>query len=70
MQILLDAVVSQTLQRKPSSYIFPAGLLESFRLLKPLGLFSELLYVVFHLLILTELLTQVIHELSQETFTP
>lgn len=51
------------------SYIFPAGLLESIRLLKPLGLVSKLLYVLFHLLILTELLTQVIHELSQETFT-
>lgn len=62
-------IKSQILQTKWHSYKFLAGLLESIRLLEPLGLLSELFYVVFHLLVLSELLTQVVHKLSQETFT-
>lgn len=52
-----------------SSHIFPAGLLQCVRLLQLLGLFPKLLDVVFHFLILAELLTQVVHKLSQESFT-
>lgn len=67
---MIYCIKSQRLKTNLCPYIFPAGLLKSIRLLEPFSFFSELLYVLFHLLILIELLAQIVHKLSQETFRP